>query len=346
MKVLQVGMGGFGKNHVRAWSEMGLSDSLWVAELQPERQADAIALGVGRSRVVSDYRELLGKTDIVDIVTPSTSHFELCHAAIAAGSDVFVEKPATMTSVEAVRLQAQAAAAGRLIQVGYYYRFHPLSTYMKTQIADGRIGKPRYISGNFMGFKRCRNDVGVTHTDGIHFIDLFNWLLDEFPSQVYAVTRDHFGRGMEDLSIVLLEYPSGAAAKVESGYIQPGRWRDKVVPGAYTSKEVFVSGSDATIEVDFETEIASMHNVHHELRNGVWTAITAGTSRPDTGTANTVQLIALELRDFVDCVGSRREPGPNMVNAGIKLGVVIEALYESVRERKPVAIQMPAEAKA
>lgn len=338
MKVLQVGLGGFGKNHVRAWSEMGLRNSLWVAELRGEGGDDARALGLDPSRVVSDYRALLKDVDVVDVVTPSTSHYEICSAALAAGCDVFVEKPATMTSSEAEALREQASSAGKLIQVGYYYRYHPLSTYLKAKITDGSIGKPRYISGVFMGFKRCRNDVGVTHTDGIHFIDLFNWLLGEMPTRVYAVIRDHFGRGMEDLSIVMLDYPSGAVGKVESGYIQPGRWRDKVVAGAFTSKEIFVSGSTATVEVDFETEMANVHDVHHELRNGIWTAVNAGTTKPLSGTANTVQLISSELNDFLECVRSRRTPSANIEEAGVQLGRVIEAVYESAKTGQPATV--------
>ena len=78
----------------------------------------------------------------------------------------------------------------------------------------GELGELRYLAGNFSGFKRARKDVGCTANDAVHFLDLFNWLLGAAPLEAFAIQRDHFGRGLEDLSLILLTYPSGALAKV------------------------------------------------------------------------------------------------------------------------------------
>ena len=343
MNILLIGLGGFGRNHLRAWHEMGRGADLYVADLDPGRHEDTKQFNVPAERVSTDYRTFLGDADIVDIVTPSTSHFQLCIAALEAGKDVFVEKPMTMTSQEADQLVEVVAQTGRVLQVGYYYRFHPISVHLANSIKDGELGELRYLSGNFMGFKRARTDVGVTHTDGIHFIDLFNWFMGRPPREVYAVVRDHFNRGLEDCSVVLMQYPGGAFAKVESGYVQPGAWRDKVVPNAFTSKEIFICGTGATADVDYETEYLTVHNVHHEFRGGTWAPVSSGYHTPNTGTATPVQMIQAELNDFLDCVRTRKRPSADVMSSGVVLAKVIEAIYRSAKEGVPVSLDWSAE---
>lgn len=338
-RVLQVGLGAFGMNHLRAWMDQGRRDHYWLAELDEAKLKAAAALyGLAADRVSTDYRRLLGQVDVVDIVTPTDSHFDVCMTALRAGTDVFIEKPMTMTSEQAARVREEVVRGGRVLQVGYYYRHHPASIHLKALVQQQALGELRYLAGSFMGFKRARNDVGVTHTDAVHFIDLFNWLAGGFPTEVYAVTRDHFKRGLEDWSLVVLHYPDGLVAKVESGYVQPGRWRDKVVANAFTTKEIAVCGSKATAEIDFEQEVLHLHRVHHELRQGIWTAVVDGTETPNAGTATPVQMIVAELNAFLDAVRARRKPSANEHAAGWAMAVIVEAIYESARRGEPVRV--------
>ena len=337
-KILQVGLGNFGKRHLAAWHELDHGEDLWLAELDESKWAEASRYNFPKDRLVRSMEAALDHVDVVDIATPTTSHFQLCRAALQAGKDVFVEKPMAMTSGESSDLIRLAAKHDRVLQVGYYYRFHPMSERIHRELRTSEFGHIRYITGNFMGFKRPRTDVGVTHTDGIHFLDLFNWLLGKFPVEVYAVCRDHFGRGLEDFSIVLLKYPDGTTGKVESGYIQPGRWKDKVVSGAMTSKEMSIVGEKRTVEADYETEALVVHDVHHKLRDNVWSAIVGPATLVPVEPCDPVQLVARELRAFLTAVKERRPTGPGPVDAGLNLAVLIEAIYESARTNAPARV--------
>lgn len=336
MNVLQIGLGGFGQVHLKAWLELGYRESLWVAEVLPERHAWAVACGVPRERVGVDFRSWLPTADVVDIVTATETHGMLCREALSAGKDTFIEKPMTMTAAEARELSELVAQTGRIVQVGYYYRVHPIAQWIKQQLALGTLGDLRYVSGRFMGFKRARTDVGVTHTDAIHFIDLINWLLAAEPEEVFAVTRDHFNRGLDDLSVVLLTYPNGVLAHVESGYIQPGRWNDRVVPHAKTTKELVVCGSQATIEADVETGTVELFRVHHALREGVWQLVNEGGIRPNLPSLGPVDQVKLELESFLRCVETRTIPEANVVDSGVRLAEVMEAIYQSSAQRRVV----------
>jgi len=340
MKILQIGLGNFGKNHLRAWAKLGLLADLYLAERQRDRWKEAEGFGLTREQTSEDPHDFLDQAAVVDIVTPTDSHHHLCCEALKSGKDVFVEKPMTMNSKEAEEIVALTRKTGRLLQVGFGFRYHPISQYTKEAVVSGKLGKIRYLSGSFMGFKRPRTDVGVTHTDGIHFLDLFQWFLDEFPSDVYAVTRDHFGRGLEDTSIVLLNYPNGSLAKVESGYIQPGKWEDKVVPNARTTKEIFIVGTEKTIEADYETGMLTVHDVHFEKKEPTWIPAFGETFSPSLEAPTSIDLVARELSDFLDAVKTRREPQANAFSSGFTLALLIEAIYRSAEMHQPQRLDL------
>lgn len=340
MKILQIGLGGFGRNHLEAWTRIGLGGALHIVDMRPEAYELCKRYQIPPERFSTDFRKFMSGANVVDVVTPSDSHFPLCREALEAGKDVFVEKPITIATSEAEELAKLVERTGRILQVGYYYRFHPFSAYIKRQLESGALGKIRYIYGNFMGFKRARTDVGVTQTDAVHFIDLFNWFMGPPECVLASVVRDHFGRGLEDTSIVMLEYPGGSICRIESGYIQPGRWIDKVVPNAMTTKEICMMGERTTIEADFEIEELSVHDVHHELRDGVWWAVRGGRHTPVVGMASPIEQVVFELQAFLESVKTRRPPAAGVVNSGVHVGKILDALYESSRARRAVPLHL------
>lgn len=341
MKILQVGLGNFGMNHFRAWHELGHGDSLRVAEVAEALHSRATTLRFPADRIATRTEAFWAEADVVDVVTGTDAHYAVCRQALLDGKDVFVEKPMTLSVEEAVDLAGIVAERGRVLQVGYYYRYHPIARWLRGQIAAGALGDLRYAYGSFMGFKRARNDVGVMHTDGIHFIDLFNFLFDATPVDVYGVARDHFKRGLDDLALGLFTYPGDLVARVEAGYIQPGEWRDKVVPGAMTTKSITVVGSRRTVVADFEAERTTMYDVHHELRDGVWTAVQGDVVSPAIPAASPLDQIKAELADFLACVGARRRPAADSVTSGVNLAVIIDAFSQSARERQRLPIAIP-----
>lgn len=340
-RVLQVGCGSFGPTHLEAWRRLGLSAALWVADPDPDARARArAALGdIPAARIVADYREVLGEVDVVDIVAATDRHVGIALAAIAAGKDVFVEKPLTLVADEARRLAEAVEKSDRVLQVGYYFRHHPLSWWAKERIDRGEAGEIRYLSGNFSGFKRARRDVGCTANDAVHFLDLFNWLMGAAPVEVFAVQRDHFGRGLEDLSLIIMTYPGGALAKVETGYIQPGRQPDNVMPNALTTKAIEICGAEGAIEIDYQAERLTWHPVRHTLHDdGFWRPRFGDAITPKLEPRGPVEVLASELTEFLGHVERRTKPEADVQRAGVDIARLYEAIMASVRANRPVPV--------
>ncbi len=312
LKILLIGVGGFGKNHLRVWNELNVD--LYVADLSTKSLEKCSTYNMKSDHLTTDYREFLDKVDAVDIVTPTDSHFKLCKECIEAGKDVFVEKPITLYSHEAEELIRISEKNGQILQVGHIFRFNPATIFIKKQIDEGKLGKLRYIFGHYMGFKRARTDVGVTHTDSIHYFDLFNYFLGKKPIAVTSETRDYLGRGLDDVSHVILDY-GYELAHVESGYFPPENWRD-----------LTIVGDKATIVANIiAQEVKIYNNYHQQNEKGVWIAVEEGITHPKIITQEPLRL---ELHHFLECIEKRQKPLASAED-GLNTLKIVEAAYKS-----------------
>ncbi len=311
MKVLLVGLGRWGEKHLRVLGELGVE--LWVADVSAERRAFAVKAGVAAARAVEDFRQALPHVDVVDIVTPADNHLALAGECLRAGRDCFVEKPLARTVDEGRRLARIVAETGRVLQVGHIFRFHPVTTVLRERLAAGALGRVRYCTGRFAGFKRPRTDVGVTQTDAIHYFDLFAYLLGRPATAVTATLRDHLGRGLDDCSFTTVDY-GDVPAFVEAGYFAPGTYRDCVIVG-----------ERGTLAADFGTsEVRVLANRHVETPSG-WQAPEGAV---ESLKASGPEPLRHELERFLDAVTRRSHPAVD-VQAGLDALRTVEAAQRS-----------------
>lgn len=337
-RVLQVGFGGFGPTHLAAWRALGQIDNLIVADPDPAAQARCRDLGLPADAVIADYRTGLGEADMVDILAPTDRHCEVAEAALAAGCDLFIEKPMTATLAQAETIARLTEAADRVVQVGFYFRAHPLAQRVRQAVRDGCLGDIRYLAARFHGYKRARGDSGVVHNDAVHFIDQMNWTLDAMPEAVDAVVRDHFGRGMDDFALIRLFYPGGVVANIEAGCIQPGRWNDTIVPGATQTKEFTVAGSLGAAEIDYQIDQVTFHAVKHDLIDGLWRPVHNGVEIPHTPVVDPVAVVKAELETFLRHVEERSQPEASVQNCGVAMARILDAIFEASKNGKRVSL--------
>ena len=316
-RILLIGLGRWGVNHLRILKSMPVE--LFVGDLDERRINSA---GLSDDHRSTDPRSLFSRIDAAVIVTPASAHFETCRELLEMGKDVFVEKPISLVSAEAKELTKLAERAGLILQVGHIFRFDPASLWLRDAIAQGRFGRIKILRARFTGLKRPRSDTGVTFADSIHFIDLFNFFLGSTPRRVHAVVDDFLGRGMDDESLVVLEYDLGDGsairATVEAGYHAPGKVR-----------EVMIMGDESSAVCDYNVaqyKIKTFENRH----------IADGSSiKASEGAVNQLEFppeepLRAELAAFIDSIERRSRP---LVDgwAGFEAIRVVEAALESAR---------------
>ena len=326
-KILLLGLGRWGVNHLRNLHSLPIE--LSVAEVDSKRLEPARKLGLPEARLTADYKTLAQKIDAVVVVTPAQAHFPICREFLEAGKDVFVEKPITLISSEARQLAELAGKKGRILQVGHIFRFDPASLWLRQAIQSGEVGQVRILRSLFCGFKRPRNDSGVMFADAIHFADLFNYFMGQKPARVLAVTQDFLGRGMEDASLISLEYESVQGktwATIETNYFLPGKFREVTIIGSQLSAVCDYNAAQYKIKTfanrhvkegnDFKAVEGTLHQVE---------------SAPE-------EPLLAELRAFIDSVQTRQAPRADGW-AGCDSVQVIEAAMESAQSGRAVALK-------
>ena len=323
MKIMQIGTGRWGANHLRVLSNLPVE--LYIAEVSASGRKTCLEQGIAQDHITDNYKEFLDIVAAVDVVTPAPSHFAMCKELLEMGKAVFIEKPITEMSAEAVELVSLASQRNLVLQVGHIFRYDPATDYIKDYIHSGQLGTLQSLNGIFSGFKRPRADGGVTISDGIHFIDFFNYLLDDLPQKVLARCEDLLQRGMDDMSWIWLDY-GGIPALVEANYFSPDKKR-----------LVTITGDKATLVCDFTSsqDKVRIYRNRHLLDNDTWKSVSGEIINKEISPA---EPLFLELQDFLNCVNSGAKPKADG-QAGVDSLRVVEAAMQSHAEGREILLK-------
>ena len=324
-KIVLIGVGKFGKNHLRVLNELdkrGLCELYGVVDTRPE-----ILENIARTykiRTSPNLDTFLEDIDAIDLVTPTNTHFNVCKKCLDAGKHVFVEKPLTTSSAEAKELIQLAHEKEKILMVGHIFRYNSAVQKIKELIEKGELGQIYYMSGHFNGLKDPRLDGGALYTYTVHHIDIYNYLLEKIPEEVTCCTGHFLGRKeFEDLAILTLKYPSGTLGIVEGSWLPPGKNRD-----------LTVVGSKKSVTSDLLKQTLHLYDSHIEKHGRHFKAIDQGSTEIKL---EFKEPLRLELLDFIQSIKTGREPlsdGQAALNS-IK---VMEKALESAKLRRSVRL--------
>src|SRR6266446_7468289 len=215
--------------------------------------AEEVARDFGIDHVENDWRTLIARDDIdlVSVVTPVVTHYEMTLAALERGKAVLCEKPMAIDAEEALRMTQRAREAGVLALIDHELRFLPGRLKLRELLRRGDIGKVRHAKLTFRSDSRADpnrpwnwwSDVkqggGALGAIGSHVIDSFRWLLDTEVSAVsgnlathIAQRKDESGTMREvttdDEANLLLrfadgELTEGATGSISTSLVEPGK---------------------------------------------------------------------------------------------------------------------------
>jgi predicted dehydrogenase len=151
-----IGVGGMGFGHVRLLQKMvdgGANIRLAaVSDIYTRRKQRARDfLKLEEKDVHHEYRDLLARSDIdaVFVVTPDHWHYRMGMDAIAAGKDLYLQKPMTLTVEEAKEVAAETRKTGRVVQIGSQYASEAQYFKARDLVQQGLIGKPLWAQGTY-----------------------------------------------------------------------------------------------------------------------------------------------------------------------------------------------------
>ncbi|MCP1994557.1 Gfo/Idh/MocA family protein [Flavobacterium sp. HSC-61S13] len=212
LKIGVLGAGHLGKIHLRLLNQ---SDKYELVGFYDPFQENAkkVAAEFGYKSFES-IAELIAAVDVVDIVTPTLSHFDCAKQAIQQGKHVFLEKPITNTVEEAEELIALAQQYDVKGQVGHVERFNPAFQAIK-----GKIEQPMFIETHRLAeFNPRGTDVPVVLDLMIHDLDV---ILSVVNSPVKTVSASGVSILSEspDIANARVEFENGCVANITASRI-------------------------------------------------------------------------------------------------------------------------------
>lgn len=180
-------------------------------------------------KVVRDPNEVINSdVDIVFVCTPNHLIPKLAIAALERGKHVFAEKPPgrCLEDILAIREQEKLSQNAKLM-FGFNHRYHPAMLRAKAMISSGRFGRPLWVRGvygksggrNFQSSWRNKRDIsggGILLDQGIHMIDLFNYLLGPFDKVKALTTNNFWDVEVEDNAFVIMSNSQNVQASLHS----------------------------------------------------------------------------------------------------------------------------------
>lgn len=239
------------------------------------------------------YRVKLGTTRLEEalawqpqaafVLTSTAAHYDIARQLLAAGVDVFLEKPAALTSQQARQLSQQAEAGKRILMVGFNRRYAPLHRLGRELWGERKVDIAVFQKHRSGGF---HPDLSVHYTEEmIHIVDILRFFCGE--GQPVQTAYEQNGKFFWGASVVAL--PDGGHASLLAS-MRAGHWSE-----TYT-----LHGEGASLYVDAFARVVWIdreeQRVWEEKYASSWKSTLEG--RGFQG----------EIAHFLECVESRASP--------------------------------------
>jgi predicted dehydrogenase len=328
-----VGLGRWGRSLVT--SVQGKSDDIRFVAGHTRTRATAEEFCRDKGvRLVDRFNKLLfdPEVDAVVLATPHTQHEAQIKEAAAAGKHIFVEKPIALDRAGAQAAYDAARKAGVVFAVGFGRRFHPAINELRGRVKDGRLGTIVAMVGQhttstaqFIPQDNWRADprespAGALTAVGVHLLDHMIELAGPV-REVQCVTTRYAAGPADDTTTILLQFASGATGTI------------------------FCSVSTAT---DFQFTVYGTKGLVEISQPALQRfRFAPGADRPPTGLVAAppdeiieypgFDVLNAELIAFARCIKEQRTH-PVPIDELLHGMSVFDALVESARTRKPVAV--------
>ncbi|MDV7138630.1 Gfo/Idh/MocA family oxidoreductase [Maribacter sp. TH_r10] len=212
LKVGVLGAGHLGKIHLRLLNESPKYDLIGFYD-PDDINGQKVAAEFGYT-YIENINELIDAVDVIDIVTPTLSHYDCAKKAMEKGKHVFIEKPITNTLEEAEELLQLEQKNGVKGQVGHVERFNPAFLAVKDKIQS-----PMFIEAHRLAeFNPRGTDVPVVLDLMIHDIDAILSVVNSEVKQINASGVSVISNS-PDIANARIEFENGCVANLTASRI-------------------------------------------------------------------------------------------------------------------------------
>ena len=230
VRVAQIGIGRWGKNHLRNYVQLG---AMALACDLDQRNIDAALQLYPDLKTTKNIDDVFNNKDIdaVVIATPASTHFALGKRALESGKHVFIEKPMVFKQSELEILIALADQKKLVLMEGHLLMYHGAVNKMREVIHEGLIGDVQQVYCRRAALGAIRFEGNVLWDLGVHDISVLYYLLDEHPEIVSAQSASFYPQKTDEVVFTAIKFGSGKIAHIHNSWLDPFKDRKAIVVG-------------------------------------------------------------------------------------------------------------------
>jgi UDP-2-acetamido-3-amino-2,3-dideoxy-glucuronate N-acetyltransferase len=314
-QVAVIGCGYWGKNLVRNFFELGALRCV----CDPKQEVLDEARSRYDVRMATDIPDVLAdpEIDAVVIAAPAVQHYDLARRSLAAGKDVYVEKPLALHADEGRQLIELAAEQQKILMVGHILQYHPAILQLKQLIRDGEFGQLQYIYSSRLNLGKLRSEENILWSFAPHDISAVLYLLDELPARVSSHGGTYLNSQIFDTTVTTCDFRSGVKAHIFVSWLHP-----------FKEQKLTIVGSK---------RMAVFDDVESERKLTLYSHRIDWLDRMPVAHRDDGQVVSLpkeeplrrECEHFLDCVSTRRVPR-TAGESGVQVLRVLEACEHSL----------------
>jgi predicted dehydrogenase len=325
-----IGYGYWGPNIVRNFHAHENSEVVMVCDKSP-KCLERLKKAHPAIPFTMDANEILKSPniDMVAVVTPVWTHFELAKAALENGKHIFVEKPFTCSVVQAEELIELADRKNLKIMVDHTFLFTGAVKKIRQLVDEGALGDLYYYDSLRVNLGLFQHDVNVIWDLAPHDLSIMDHVIREKPEAVVATGERHLN-GVEDVAFITVYFPKHIIAHINVNWLSPVKVRTTLLGG---EKKMLVWNDlevDEKIKVydkgvSMSTNPSNLHQLLVSYRSGdMWSP-----------QVEPVEALRAETAYFLQCINENKTPFNDGV-AGLRVVRILEAADKSVKSRGQV----------
>ncbi len=202
-----IGYGYWGPNVVRNLMNLDGSEVKAIADINPNAQARARKAYPG-AKITPSAMEVISspEIDVVAIVSPVWTHYDLAKASLENGKHVFVEKPFSSTAAQGEDLINLAQQKNLKIMVDHTFLFTGAVRTIGRLMDEGALGKLYYYDSTRVNLGLFQHDINVLWDLAPHDLSIMDYLIKATPEAIVATGEGHLN-GHEDVAYMTLYFP-------------------------------------------------------------------------------------------------------------------------------------------
>jgi len=323
-----VGFGYWGPNVVRNFQGLPGCQVVAICDLTANSQKRARQL-YPLVKVTGDPCEILTskEIDVVAVVTPVWTHYDLAKKALENGKHIFVEKPFTSNSAQAEELVELAEKKHLKIMVDHTFLFTGAVRKIRELIDEGVLGQLYYYDSTRVNLGLFQHDVNVVWDLAPHDLSIMDYII-KLKAQALVATGEGHLNGHEDVAYVTVYFPDKIIAHINVNWLSPVKVRTTLIGG---EKKMLVWND---LEADEKLKVYDRGvKLGNGNNSGVYELLVSYRSG-DMWAPKVEQVEALKLESsyFLDCILNDKTPF-NDGMAGLRVVRMLEAADQSVKER-------------